>query len=70
MRSARVVLDNATPEVVKLVEDGKMAVSVAVAVANRFETSRRHEVLSFSHHREVAALPAPEADAPRIMINV
>jgi hypothetical protein len=28
-----------------------------------FETSRRHEVLSFNHHREVAALPPAEADA-------
>jgi len=25
------------------------------------ETSRRREVLSFNHHREVAALPAAEA---------
>ena len=26
-----------------------------------FETSRRHEVLNFSHHREVASLPPAEA---------
>lgn len=32
----------------------------AAAVARRFETSRRREVLSFKHHREVAALPGFE----------
>lgn len=33
-------------------------------VARKFETSRRHDVLSFTHHREVAALDDPsEADA-------
>ena len=31
-------------------------------VAAKFETSRRREVLPFSHHREVAALPEPVAD--------
>ena len=31
-------------------------------VARAFETSRRREVLSFSHHAEVAALPPDEAD--------
>lgn len=33
------------------------------SVARRFETSRRREVLSFSHHADVASLPAVEADA-------
>lgn len=32
-------------------------------VSRQFETSRRREVLSFKHHREVASLPADEADA-------
>lgn len=32
------------------------------SVCRAFETSRRREVLSFSHHREVAALPPEEAD--------
>ena len=32
-------------------------------VAGKFETSRRREVLSFTHHKEVAALPTAEADA-------
>ncbi|MBV9244447.1 MAG: hypothetical protein JO366_06505 [Methylobacteriaceae bacterium] len=31
--------------------------------AAKFETSRRREVLSFSHHREGASLPAAEVDA-------
>jgi hypothetical protein len=31
-------------------------------VCGRFETSRRREVLSFGHHREVAALPPAEQD--------
>ncbi|MEA2420777.1 MAG: hypothetical protein QOE60_2983, partial [Thermoleophilaceae bacterium] len=31
-------------------------------VASRFEISRRREKLSFSHHAEVAALPAAEQD--------
>jgi hypothetical protein len=35
----------------------------AGAVARKFETSRRREVLTFSHHREVASLPPAEADA-------
>jgi hypothetical protein len=36
----------------------------AASVCRQFaETSRRREVLSFSHHREVAALPRGEADA-------
>jgi N6-adenosine-specific RNA methylase IME4 len=33
------------------------------SVAKSFETSRRREVLSFSHHAEVAALPPSQADA-------
>jgi hypothetical protein len=32
-------------------------------VASSFETSRRHDALTFQHHREVASLPANEADA-------
>jgi hypothetical protein len=32
------------------------------AVARAFETSRRREVVSFSHHAEVAALPKDQAD--------
>lgn len=32
-------------------------------VSRAFDTSRRHEVLSFTHHQEVASLPAEEADA-------
>ena len=35
----------------------------AARVARCFTTSRRHEVLTFQHHAEVAALPAEEADA-------
>jgi hypothetical protein len=35
----------------------------AAMVCRKFETSRRREVLSFNHHREVAALPPAEADA-------
>ena len=35
----------------------------AAAVAQAFETSRRREVLSFSHHAEAASLAADEADA-------
>lgn len=31
-------------------------------VSGKIETSRRHEVLSWSHHREVAALDPPEQD--------
>lgn len=31
-------------------------------VAGRFDISRRREKLSISHHREVAALPPPDAD--------
>ena len=33
----------------------------AANVARAFETSRRREVLSFSHHAEVAALPSRAA---------
>lgn len=32
-------------------------------VSRAFETSRRHEVLTFTHHAEVASLPVEEADA-------
>lgn len=32
------------------------------SVSRSFEPSRRREVLSFTHHREVAALPPDEAD--------
>lgn len=32
------------------------------AVSRSFETSRRREVLSYSHHVEVASLPPDEAD--------
>lgn len=32
------------------------------SVCRAFETSRRREVLGFTHHREVAALPSNEAD--------
>lgn len=32
-------------------------------VARSFETSRRHDVLTFTHHVEVASLPADEADS-------
>jgi hypothetical protein len=32
------------------------------SVARRFESSRRHEVLSFKHHVEVASLPPAQAD--------
>lgn len=31
-------------------------------MAGRFELSRRRDTLSFGHHAEVAALPAPEQD--------
>lgn len=34
----------------------------AAWVAGKFETSRRREVVPFSHHREVAALPQAEAE--------
>ena len=34
----------------------------AARVAKDFETSRRRDLLSFQHHREVAALPPNEAD--------
>jgi hypothetical protein len=33
------------------------------SVSRAFETSRRREQVSFTHHREVASLPAEEADA-------
>lgn len=33
------------------------------SVSRSFETSRRREHVSFTHHREVSALPADEADA-------
>jgi hypothetical protein len=32
------------------------------SVCRAFETSRRHEVLSFTHHQEVASLPPEQAD--------
>lgn len=32
------------------------------SVAGKFETSRRREVLSFEHHKQVAALPSEKAD--------
>lgn len=32
-------------------------------VCRAFETSRRHDALSFSHHQEVASLPPEDADA-------
>jgi hypothetical protein len=35
----------------------------AAAICKAFETSRRREVLSFSHHAEVVALPPDQADA-------
>ena len=35
----------------------------AASVARAFETSRRREVLTFSHHVEVASLPPEQADA-------
>lgn len=35
----------------------------AASVCRAFETSRRREHLSFSHHAEVASLPPEEADA-------
>ena len=35
----------------------------AARVAKDFETSRRRDLLSFQHHREVAALPPDEAEA-------
>ena len=34
----------------------------AARVARDFETLRRRDLLSFQHHREVAALPPDEAD--------
>lgn len=34
----------------------------AGSVAAAFETSRRREALTFTHHAEVAALPSPDAD--------
>jgi hypothetical protein len=39
------------------------AAADAAMVCRKFETSRRREVLSFKHHREVSALPPAEADA-------
>jgi hypothetical protein len=39
------------------------AAADAAFVCRKFETSRRREVLSFQHHREVASLPPAEADA-------
>lgn len=38
------------------------AIANIASVCRSFETSRRHEHLSFSHHQEVAALPPEEAD--------
>jgi hypothetical protein len=35
----------------------------AASVCRKFESSRRRDNLSFKHHREVAALPAADADA-------
>ena len=35
----------------------------AAYTSGTFETSRHREVLGFTHHAEVAALPADEADA-------
>lgn len=35
----------------------------AASVSRAFETGRRRPLLSFSHYREVASLPAEEADA-------
>jgi len=35
----------------------------AARVARDFETSRRRGLLSFQHHRELAALPPDEAEA-------
>ena len=35
----------------------------AAWVAGQYELSRRRDSLSFAHHREVAALPSPDADA-------
>lgn len=39
-------------------------------VASRFELSRRHDNLTFSHHREVAALDPDEADALLLQAEV
>ncbi len=39
------------------------ALADCAMVSRKFETSRRREVLSFTHHREVASLPTAEADA-------
>jgi hypothetical protein len=36
----------------------------AAHVSEKFELSRRRDNLSFSHHAEVAALPAAEAGRP------
>jgi hypothetical protein len=38
------------------------AVADIASVCRAFESSRRREVLSFTHHREVAALPPEQAD--------
>jgi len=35
----------------------------AARVARDFETLRRRDLLSFQHHRELAALPPDEAEA-------
>jgi hypothetical protein len=37
--------------------------AAARQLAKRFELSRRHDNLTFNHHREVAALQPDEADA-------
>jgi hypothetical protein len=42
---------------------GFQAVADMATVCRSFEPSRRREVLSFTHHRETAALPPSEADA-------
>lgn len=42
---------------------GLQACMDAASVARAFTTSRRREVLSFGHHREVASLPPDQADA-------
>lgn len=38
------------------------AIANVASVCRAFETSRRHEHLSFTHHQEVAALPPEDAD--------
>src|SRR5215469_16466364 len=47
-------------------EDGTVRASAHVGIMQQwpvpFETSRRRDVLSFSHHREVALLPPEDAD--------